>query len=101
MQLGKSSQRVGQPCSSSEWTTREMRFQEIGHDLGVEDLRVDRRHCCSQGGVLERRGDPCFPKKEGKEERLHPLLMYLLSTYYVPDSFKHWGHHGTSRCLFS
>lgn len=49
MQLGKSSQRVGQPCSSSEWTTREMRFQEIGHDLGVEDLRVDRRHCRSQG----------------------------------------------------
>lgn len=28
--------------NSSEWTTREVRSQERGHDLGVKDLRVGK-----------------------------------------------------------
>lgn len=85
--------------SLSEWTTKEMRCQEKGHDLEVKDLRVDRRHWSSQGLSPRKEGETCFPKTGGKEERLYPLHMYLLSTYYFPDYSRHGGCQCTNQML--
>lgn len=51
-------------------------------------------------GVSPRKeGDTYFPKIGRKEERLSPLHMYLLSTYYFPDYSRHWGYQCTNKVL--